>query len=438
MADERAGTVAYVLKGYPRVSEIFIASEILRVEQAGVPLRLLVLKAPDEDVQHEVVRRIRAVPEYVTVAEPTSGVWLVPYLLRNLPRFVPALARVGRRRPRGLARSVGAAFAQAWRSRPNRWSSPRKVFLKDWLHGVAVADIVLADSDLVHLHAHFAHGATTAVWIASMITGVPFSFTGHAKDIYATKLNPAGLLRRKLLAAEFAVTCTEANRVHLDTVAPGAVVRRIYHGLNADFTALLAATDPTPRAFGSELLRMLTVGRLVPKKGIDLVVEALAIVRGKGIDAELVVAGERGSEGERIHARVAELELTDCVQFLGPQTQLELFDLYRAAGVFCLPCRIVDDGDRDGIPNVLVEAMATGLPVVSTPVSGIPELVTDGENGLLVAPEDAIALAEALVALHNDPGLAAAIGERGREDVLRRFDGDALVGELVERFGRPQ
>jgi hypothetical protein len=219
MPDERR-TIAYVLKGFPRMSELFIASEIQRVEAAGVPLRIYVIRPTVEKTAHPVVERIRARPEYLPPTTSLSSTPLAAWLRANLPSFTGPLGRVARRHPLGLARAAGAALGQALRSRTHLWSPPRKVMLKEFLLAVALADRLLDDSDVGHLHAHFAHGATSVTWLASLITGISFSFTGHAKDIYSEQLNPARLLRRKLLAARFAVTCTDANRDHLLRIAP--------------------------------------------------------------------------------------------------------------------------------------------------------------------------------------------------------------------------
>ena len=209
------GQVAYVLKGYPRLSEVFITSEIYRLERLGVPLRLFVLKAADEDVQHDVVRRVRVTPDYLQQTTSLSGAQVPSWLRANLGAFRPALLRTARRHPVGTVRAAGQAFAQAVRARRGFLAAPRKIYLKEFLLAVDLADRLAVSGNVVRLHAHFAHGTTTVTWLASTITGIPFSFTGHAKDIYTEELNPAGLLRRKLDAASFVVTCTEANRTHL-------------------------------------------------------------------------------------------------------------------------------------------------------------------------------------------------------------------------------
>jgi glycosyltransferase involved in cell wall biosynthesis len=424
--------VAYVLKGFPRLSELFIASEIHRLEQLEVRLRLYVIKPPDEDVREPVVAAIRAPRSYLPPTSSLSQTTLPRWLRENFPAFRPALGRVARERPLGLARALAFTLAQSVQARRTFLSRPRKLFVKELLLGVALADRLLDEPEVRHLHAHFAHGTTTVAWIASMVTGLGFSFTGHAKDIYSPSLNPGRLLPRKLLAARFAVTCTETNRAHLRALAPRAEIHRVYHGLNAELARLLDGSPPARRH--EPTLRVLAVGRLVAKKGFDVLVESSALVRRRGVDIEVLIVGEPGDQEEALRAAIAGHRLSGVVSLAGPMSQQELRREYERATVFCLPCRVLANGDRDGIPNVLVEAMACALPVVTTSVSGIPELVEDGSNGLLVPPEDPKALASALLRLRDDPALAARLAAAARETVARRFDGDRLARQLADLF----
>jgi glycosyltransferase involved in cell wall biosynthesis len=416
-------TIGYVLKGYPRRSELFIASEIWRLEQLQVPVRLFVIKGPEEAEHHDVVDRIRAVPRYLPDTTSLSGQPLARWLRENLGAFRPALLVAARHHPVGLGRAVVAAGAQSWRA-PHGWR-PKSLYAKELLQAVALAAEVDRAGDVECLHAHFAHGTTTVTWLAGMICGLPFSFTGHAKDIYRESLNPAGLLARKLRAATFVATCTRANVEHLRRLAPQAEVHLVYHGLNPDFARLLESGrngTARPAPGRQQPLRVVSVGRQVPKKGFDVLLRAVALLRDRDIDLELVLVGETGDATPTVHRLVDELGLGDVVDVRGPCGQPELLRLYEEATVLALACRVADDGDRDGIPNVLVEAMAAGLPVVTTAVSGIPELVRDGENGLLVPPSDPVALAEALARVAHDPALRERLAGEGPVTVSRDFD----------------
>jgi glycosyltransferase involved in cell wall biosynthesis len=418
------GTVAYILMGYPRVSETFIASEILRVERAGVPLRLFVVKpveASERGHRHPVAGAIAARP--VRLPDPSAlRMKLHRWRPRHVRPFATALARCARRHPRRTARTTGIVLARLARD-------PRKVYVRELLQAAALADAL--PRDVRHLHAHFAHGTTTITWLAATIAGLPFSFTGHAKDIYSSRLNGKGWLRRKLLAADFAVTCTEANVRHLKAIAPEARVHLVYHGLSADFTRLLAAGAAPPRRNGH--LRVLGVGRLVAKKGFDVLVDACAVLRDRGVPFEARIVGQDDAEGEALRRRIAARGLDGLVTLPGPVGPERLLDEYRSAGALCMPCRLLPD-DRDGIPNVLVEAMAAGAPVVATNVSGIPELVEHEINGLLVEPDQPAALADALTRLHGDPQLADRLTAAARTTVQERFDGDRLARQLVALF----
>jgi glycosyltransferase involved in cell wall biosynthesis len=212
-------------------------------------------------------------------------------------------------------------------------------------------------------------------------------------------------------------------------------VHCVYHGLNADFARLVEHQSERTAANGS--LRVVSAGRLVAKKGFDVLAEACGLLAAQNVSVDAVIAGPPGEHTAEVERIVAARGLTGRVHLPGSVSQSELHAAYMDADVFCLPCRVLDNGDRDGIPNVMVEAMAAGLPVVTTPVSGIPELVSDGENGLLVPPNDPTALAGALLRLRREPDLAARLGRAARATVRERFDGEASAGRLAELFAEP-
>jgi len=278
------------------------------------------------------------------------------------------------------------------------------VYAKEFLQAVALADLLDDAPDVRHLHAHFCHGATTVTWLAAMMAGRSFSFTAHAKDLYTPALNPAGLLRRKLAAARFAVTCTEANRAILKEQAGSTPIHRVYHGLNADFAALMHRELGPSTLTRPALLRIVGVGRQVPKKGFDVFVDACAELAGWNIPIDATIIGEPGDDTDALIRRIGSRGLERHVRVTGATSQAGLLREYQQATVFCLPCRVSDDGDRDGIPNVLVEAMASGLPVVTTAVSGIPELVQHEATGLIVPPDDPVATAHARLSRSRDHG----------------------------------
>jgi glycosyltransferase involved in cell wall biosynthesis len=427
----RKGSVAYILKGFPRLSETFIASEIYRLEQLGIHMRLFVIKPADESSHHEIVDHIRAKPYYLPATTSLTGTSLLKWLALHLRDFLPALLRVALRNPVGTARAAAAAFAQAIRARRSFWSWPRKVYLKEFLQAASIADKLSDTQEVRHLHAHFCHGAATVAWLVSIIKELPFSFTAHAKDIYCESLNPAGLLKRKMDAAHFVVTCTDANREYLQMISK-TTVHCIYHGLNADFTRLLK--DHKNQSSKNNRMRMLSVGRLVAKKGFDIFVDACGILQQRGISFESLIIGEEGDHSNEIRRRIAAHRLEQSVQLAGPMSQARLFEEYKQATMFCLPCRVLEDGDRDGIPNVLVEAMACGLPVITTGISGIPEVIKDGINGLLVPTENPEALADALIRIGQNKSLANHLSIEAQSTVTEHFDGEQFAVQLAAIF----
>jgi glycosyltransferase involved in cell wall biosynthesis len=426
--------VAYVLKAYPRLSETYITSEIHRVEQAGVRVHLFSMNEVEpweKAARYPVLERIEARCVYLPPATSTKKVSTARWLRDNLPAFAPALLAVAPRRPLRTARALRLALGNARRARRAGTAKTAKVQLREFLQAVALSREVLRRPAIGLLHAHYAHDATTVAWLASIITGRPFSFTGHARDIYADWRNPAGLLRRKLEAAAFTVTCTEANARHLLEIAPAARVHRIYHGLDAEVARIVDTGPERPDHNGR--LHLLGVGRLVRKKGFDVLVEACGELDRAGVAFDAVIAGPDGEHGDEVRARIGELGLGDRVTLAGPLDQDSLCAAYRRADALLQPCRLLAD-DRDGIPNVLVEAMACGVPVVTTGVSGIPELVTDGVNGLLVEPDDPVALAAAVRRLAGDRELAIRLAWAGRRTVAEHFDGTREAARLVELF----
>ncbi len=401
-----------ILKGYPRISESFISSEILLLESLGIPICIFSIRQPREDFSHRHVRRIRAdvtyLPEYVlphwrTLARTNGALW----------------RRLGSHYPRCFLSAV-------FRS----WERRGVATLRHFLQAGHLAAVRLVDSNVSHLHAHFCHTPTSVALFASELTGLPFSFTAHAKDIYTSE--PAQLAR-KIARARFVVTCTRYNADHLGRIAGRArastPIHTIYHGIDVDFFS-----------FGAPPLqqrpcRILSVGRLVAKKGYDDLVDALTILDRAGLDFELVHIGS-GDMEEEIRQLIRRRNLENRVHLLGTLTHDEVLTHYRHAHCVALACRVAEDGDRDGIPNVLIEAMAVGVPVVSTRVSAIPELVEDGVTGTLVEPRQPEAMARALARVLTRPEDRGDILRRAREKVEREFDQKRCVMKLHQLLWR--
>ncbi len=235
----RRPTVAYVMNGYPRLSETFITHEIHQLERLGLALRLYSVKRENEPQVHPVVAAIRAPLTYLPKATSLSGTTLAGWLRDNLPRFWRAHALVALRHPLRWSGALASALALAWRHRGREEAGRvrlRKVFIKEFLQAGEIAADVLRQGDVGHLHGHFCHGVATITWLASRMTGIGYSFTAHAKDIYQAELNPGRLLERKLGAARFVATCTCANAEVLRARhARPDEVHAIYHGLDTDY-----------------------------------------------------------------------------------------------------------------------------------------------------------------------------------------------------------
>lgn len=396
--------LAYVAKMFPRVSETFIANEIAELGRHGIDVHVISL-----------------LPSTVTklwpeVAELAAKTTVLPDPSAARARTLRLQGRLFRRRPRPYAR----AFLQVLlRGSTRTWKRFFQAgFLLDHCDALGLS----------HVHAAFAHTpASVAFWVRRL-GGPDYSFTAHAKDLYLSE--PASL-RNKMEEARFVWTCTEANGVYLRSISTATPIEVGYHGV--DLTRFGGeATTPDRRTF-----RVLTLCRLVPKKGLPHLLEAAAELRRRGVgDFEVVVGGD-GPERARLEAQAQQLGLDGVVRFVGTLLSEDVRSAYRAADLFVLPSVILENGDRDGIPNVLVEAMAMGVPVVSTRVSGIPELVEDGVSGRLVAPADSGALADAVAELMRSAELRAALAEGGRAAVRERFDLHQNSGRLADRLRRP-
>ncbi|MFO7170798.1 MAG: glycosyltransferase, partial [Chloroflexota bacterium] len=295
---------------------------------------------------------------------------------------------------------------------------------------VALTDHLQRSGGVGHLHAHFAHDPTLVALLVHRLTGIPFSFTAHARDLFQI---PRHVLVERVAAATAVVTCCGANLDYLDEVLPPelrAKVRLIHHGVNLD--GFRPADEPAPAADARGPL-ILSVGRLVEKKGFPDLLRAAARLKQSGRRFRLAIYGD-GPLRPELERLAAELGLGDELELPGERPQRDLLPAFQAAQIFALTPFVTEDGDRDGVPNVLVEAMACGLPAVSTAVAGIPELVRHGENGLLCAARDVEAIAAMLARLLDDEQERRRMGEAARRTVVEHFDVRAAARTLAELF----
>ena len=390
----RRPAIAVVLKGWPRLSETFIAQEIRALEQRGVRLRLYSLRHPTDRHVH---------PLNATVTAPVR--YLPEYLYQEPLRVV-----------RGW-----------WRARQlSGYRAARRLWLRDLSRDLTPNRVrrfgqalVLADElppDVTHLYAHFLHTPASVARYAAVMRGLPWSVSAHAKDIWTT---PNWEKAEKLRDAAWAVTCTTAGRDHLQSLANGASVELVHHGIDV---ARFPAAPQRPSRDGRDVrdpVRLLSVGRAVPKKGFDDLLKALAILPQDRHWRLVHIGGGPLLPG--LKNRAERLGLAERIEWRGARPEADVRAAYQAADLFVLASRTTSDGDRDGIPNVIAEAMSQGLAVVATTSGSIPELVVTDATGCLVEPGNAEAMAAALAALIAAPERRRQLGAAGAARIHRHF-----------------
>ena len=399
-----------ILKGYPRISETFISNEILLLEKRGFSIHLFSMRQPREDFTHENVQSIRARVDY-----------LPETLLKPLPRLLYHNLMLAYRKPGTYV----DALKTAWR----RFLRTRKLAtLKHLLQAGYLTQRLLPTSGVTHLHAHFAHSPTSVAMFTSQLTGLPFSFTAHAKDIYTSDPRQ---LSEKIDLARFVVTCTEYNRRHLREISDGlkTPIHRIYHGIDVDLFADHGRLPQNPE----QPHQILTIARLTAKKGLPTVYRALKILSDRGLKFEHILIGD-GEDRKSILQLIKKLKLGSVTRWLGTRPHDVVLDHYRAADLFVLGCEVAANGDRDGIPNVLIESMAMGVPVVATDISAIPELVVDGQTGLLVPAGRPDKLADAMQRMLTDQELRDRVITAAQRKVAEDFDNQQLIRDLADVY----
>ncbi|MEK7422324.1 MAG: glycosyltransferase [Actinomycetota bacterium] len=393
--------VLYVLKRYPQLSQTFVVRELTELERRGTVIGIEALGPQASGPVHPEVDLVQASVRYL----PRR-----PLLRHRGTRR--AHLRVASRRPIVWLRTARTARGGDWRR---------------FVQAGLVADRVRREG-FTHLHAHFATAAAEVARDAALLAGCTFSVTAHAKDIFHAEHAPH--LARRVQGAAAVVTVSDFNLRHLGHVLPDVAVVHVPNGVALEPDAGSAPHGP-----------VLCVARLVSKKGIDTLIEAATVLTERCPTIRIEIAGD-GELRPELEALAERLQLTDTVTFLGSLSSVEIDLAYRRASMMVLPCRIDADGDRDGMPTVILEAMARGVPVVSTNVIGIPEVVQNEHTGLLVPPDQPAALAAAIAELWLDQRQASALGRAGRRLVGERFDpqrsADLLRDVFAEAASRPR
>ncbi len=410
MSKFKPPVLGMILKGYPRISETFISNEIQLLEELGFAIHLFSMRQPRERFTHDSVKKIQATVDY-----------LPETLIKPLPRLLYHNFLFAAKNPRIYGAALKIAYRRFLRTR-------KSATLKHLLQAGYLAQRLLPERQVTHLHAHFAHSPTSVALFTSRLTGIPFSFTAHAKDIYTSDPRQ---IREKIGLARFVVTCTEYNRKHLRELSDGhaTLIHRNYHGIDV---RLFSGNSEMPK-MPVEPYRILTIARLTAKKGLPTIYQALRLLCDQGVSLHHTHIGG-GEDREKILSLIKELDLAAVTTLLGTQSHGVVLEQYKKADLFVLGCEVAPDGDRDGIPNVLVESMAVGLPVVATRISGIPELVEHEKTGLLVPPGQPEKLANAMLRMLNDAELRNRVGAEGKKRVKDQFDNRNLIQELAEIY----
>lgn len=395
--------IAFVLKGYPRLSESFIAQEIENLEKRGMRIDIWSLRHPTDKTHHPVHERIDApvtyLPEYLH-QEPfrVRRAWRAA---RKLPGYRQAHRLFRRDLARDFTRNRVRRFGQA---------------------------MVLATETpdaVMHFHAHFLHTPSSVARYAAIMSGRTWSFSAHAKDIWTIR---DWEKREKLVDALFGVTCTRAGTEHLNSLGTPerGPVETMLHGIDL---SRFEKNKPKGRAGP---IRLVSVGRAVPKKGYTTLLRALAALP-EDLDWTFEHIGG-GELRDSLKAQAETLGIAGRITWRGARSQEDVIELLGRADVFLLASQNQKDGDRDGIPNVLLEAMAMAVPVISTEAGAIPEAIRPLETGLLAPPGDHRSLSRAIEALSIDEALRQRLARQGREKVLTRFDNRPWADELGELF----
>ncbi len=400
------GRLAVVLKGWPRLSETFIAQELVALESRGFQFELWSLRHPTDTKRHALHDALKATVHY-----------LPEYLYQEPLRLLSGLFRSAR------LPGFGAAL-RLWLRHLMREPTPNRVRR----FGQALVLASEASPDLKFVYAHFMHTPSSVALYASIMRGVEWGFSAHAKDIW---LSPEWEKRDKLSRARFGVTCTYLGAEHLKSLSTApARMDLVYHGL--DLSRFPAPPPPRPALDGSgESVTILSVGRLVEKKGYGLLLGALSRLPAH-IRWRFVHVGG-GDLSSKLKAQADALGLSGRIEWRGSRSQDEVITALREADIFVLPSRIADDGDRDGLPNVLMEAASQELPILSTKVSSIPEFIESGKEGILVEPEPT-ALADALAGMILHPAVRARYGAAARLRLVENFGMDAGIDRLSDRL----
>ncbi|MCZ7573794.1 MAG: glycosyltransferase [Ardenticatenaceae bacterium] len=425
--------VAYVMSRFPKLTETFILYEILALEQQGVQVELYPLLRARATVVHaegaslwkKLIERVSK-PQGTVVMHPEATplverAHFQPFLSRRILR---AHLHFLRRKPQAYLGTLWTLLRANWGS-PNFFVGALGIFPKT----VYFASLMETDG-ITHVHAHFANHPAAAAFIIHRLAGIPYSFTAHGADLQVDQ----HMLREKVAEAAFVVTISNHNKELIVTTCGDEFRDKlvvIHCGVDTQVFQPRGADHHRARLPGP--FTILCIGTMYEVKGHTYLIEACRLLKERGVNFVCRLVGD-GPDRPRLVEQVAQAGLAAQMHFDGTRTRRQVAELLQQADVLSVPSIPTTSGRREGIPVVLMEAMASGVPVVASGISGIPELVDDGQSGLLVPPRDAVALADALKRLHDDLGLRRRLGQGGRDTVTRKFDLTTNAAALAQRF----
>lgn len=410
----RQSSILYLASRLPSRSETFVYREVIALRNLGIKVVTASVRAPETGLGDDELERMALSSMVVYKGAPAV-----------FGDFCAEIARDASRTLRTVFRAIHDSL--------HRYGLSPARLAKTLVHAVSGISLArrLRGSGVRRIHAHMAHVPTSIAMYASMHGRIPFSFTGHGADLFRDAL----LLERKLARASHVVCISEWHRGFYSRVYQRPVGDYPLVRCGVDFRnwAVAGAGTGAPPARGQPIPMILSVARLVPKKGVHVLVRALARMRDRSVAFRAVVAGD-GAELQNLKTLALGCGVAGCIEWTGAIDHSKVAGLIRESTVFALPCVIAKDGDRDGIPVALMEAMAAGVPCVSTDFPAIRELIEDGVSGRLVPPEDPVALAQAISDFINDPSLRASIGAAGKQRVESEFSTGLNANRLSQVF----
>ncbi len=414
--------IGFIHNLYPVLSQTFISKEMLVLEDLGLPLKVYALLYPLEGEEDETYPRLQDVDYLIPTLSVRQLVRSHLYFAFHGPfRYISTFFCAMRKRH---SKTLFLKLVLTLARKKETSKEQRQDLFLHFLLAPPLAKKML-DDGITFINSHFADAAASFALLTSKLTKLEYGVTTHAYDIYTPQFN----LHQKLHNARFVLTCTNYNKTALlehDTLIDSNKVKAIYHGI--DTSKFARKTRPQ-----NEVIELFSVGRLVPKKGFDILIKACATLRDHGFEFKCRIVGD-GPLREQLAQLIDETRLHDEVELVGSLPSTEIKAYYERADIFVLPCIIEDDGNRDGIPNVIAEAMAMELPVVSSRISGIPELVEDGQTGFLNEQRDIDGVVEKLRVLIRDQDIRLDMGAAGRKRVKLIFDSKVCLQNLYDFY----